>query len=199
MSYLIATSLLLLSRSPFLHPSLVLFPFSIQPSQNSNTCAGPWWLVRATPPNQRGAQRTPWLAPWSSSVVSLIWPTAPVAGPVLRIRPVVSPLTQFGPPSLRHLRHAQRSNRSCTTHSRFFLCSRLALTERGHRPRRAAFSHCLAPPPPLLSLLPSPLIQPRNSRSPTSLCRRTPGEVSAPTAVPCREKRRPCREKLRVG
>lgn len=51
----------------------------------------------------------------------------------------------------------QRSGRSRAAHSRFFLCSRLALTARGHRPHPPASSHCLAPPPPLLSLLLPPL------------------------------------------
>uniref|UniRef100_A0A8R7TNS8 Uncharacterized protein n=1 Tax=Triticum urartu TaxID=4572 RepID=A0A8R7TNS8_TRIUA len=48
----------------------------------------------------------------------------------------------------------QRFGRSRVAHSRFFLCSRLALTARGHMPRPTTSSHCLAPPPPLLSLLP---------------------------------------------
>uniref|UniRef100_A0A8R7K5M2 Uncharacterized protein n=1 Tax=Triticum urartu TaxID=4572 RepID=A0A8R7K5M2_TRIUA len=48
----------------------------------------------------------------------------------------------------------QRFGRSRVAHSRFFLFSRLALTARGHMPRPTTSSHCLAPPPPLLSLLP---------------------------------------------
>ncbi|KAM3278291.1 hypothetical protein ACQJBY_045878 [Aegilops geniculata] len=48
----------------------------------------------------------------------------------------------------------QRFRRPRVAHSRFFLCSRLALTARGHMPRPTTSSHCLAPPPPLLSLLP---------------------------------------------
>ncbi|XBJ04976.1 hypothetical protein VPH35_023833 [Triticum aestivum] len=80
----------------------------------------------------------------------LIWPSAPCSGSGQKpcLRPD-SDCVAFATCAI-----PQRFGRSRVAHSRFFLCSRLALTARGHMPRPTTSSHCLAPPPPLLSLLP---------------------------------------------